>query len=172
MLLSLVLIFFLAFFHLVASLFVNRLLQNLVENLFGVRRNSLLLDVLFDLLFGFSLALGLSFSLADALVALELHVKNLLVDLLFLRLFIFFVTHIVHLGGSAADQVRPTVGLRTGRNFSLLEMVENRDFTLLRFKVDLSLADLLARWLFGVLIQIELLSELFDCYLSPVITLG
>jgi hypothetical protein len=51
-------------------------------------------------------------------------------------------------------------------------MVENRDFTLLRFKVDLSLADLLARWLFGVLIQIELLSELFDCYLSPVITLG
>jgi len=71
----------------------------------------LLLDVLFDLLLSFGFTFGLSFGLAHTLVAFELHVEYLLVDLLLLCFFVFFVANVVHLSGRAADQVRPTVGL-------------------------------------------------------------
>ena len=71
----------------------------------------MLLDVLFDLLLSFGFTLGLGFGLADTLVAFELHVEYLLVDLLLLCFFVFFVANVVHLGGRAADKVRPTVGL-------------------------------------------------------------
>ena len=133
-LLSLVLILLLALLHLVARLHVNRFLQNLVEDLAFMlfERHTVFTDVIFNLvLFVPLFFLGLIFGIANALVALEFHVEDLLLLLLFLRFLIFVLSDVVHLSVGVANEVRPDIRVGFGRDLALLVVVENCNFSLL-----------------------------------------
>ena len=134
MLLSLVLILLLALLHLVTRLHVNRLLQNLVEDLAFMlfERHTVFTDVIFNLvLFVPLFFLGLIFGIANALVALEFHVEDLLLLLLFLCFLIFVLADVVHLGVGVANEVRHDIRVGLGRDLALLVVVENCNFSLL-----------------------------------------
>ena len=136
-LLCLVLILLLALLHLIARLHVNRLLQNLFKDIalalfiFLSERSAGAADGFFKLVLLMGFVLSLLLGRANSLVALEFHVEDLLLLLLFLRFLIFVLADVVHLGVGVANEVRPDIRVGFGRDLALLVVVENCNFSLL-----------------------------------------
>lgn len=164
-------ILLLALLHLVTCLLFQRLLQNLVKNLFRVRRHTLLLDVFFDLLLAFRFDARLLLTLLDALVTLKFHLQDLLVDLLLLGLLIVFIVHAIHTVWGVADQLGAVELCHFRSDLALLVVVKNRDFSLGSLQVEFALFNLLGGRFLRVVIQFKFLGHLLDGNIFAIVAL-